>query len=52
MSIGDDNDVWSGTMVELAEVVMIGHIYRQYSGDEYPFRRIVSTLSINYIKRK
>jgi len=51
MSIGDDNDVWSGTMAELAEIVMIGRIYRQYSDNEYPARRVISIFSINYIKR-
>ena len=52
MNIGENNDVWSGTMAELAEIVMIGRIYRQYSGNEYPARRIVSAFNINYIKRK
>ena len=52
MSIGEDNEVWSGTIAELAEIVMIGRIYGHYPNNDYPSRRIVSTLNINYIKRK
>ena len=51
MSIGDDNDAWSGTMAELSGDVAIGYRYRKYSDEEHMFRRILSVLSINYIKR-
>lgn len=51
MSIGDDSDIWSGTIVELGELLVLGYKCRKCSGVKYPYRRVLSKLSINYIKR-
>ena len=51
MSIGENNETWSGTAAELSGDVVIGYRYRKYSYDEHVVRRILSVFSIDYIKR-
>ncbi len=51
MSIGDDSDIWSGTVVELGELLVLGYKRKKCSGVKYPSRRVISKLSLNYIKR-
>ncbi len=51
MSIGDDSDIWSGTIVELGELLVLGYKRKKRLDGKYPSRRVVSKLSINYIKR-
>ena len=51
MSIGENNDTWTGTITELCDILTIGYEYKHYISSEYPSTRVTSTFSVKYIKR-